>query len=73
MNWDRVQGMWKVMRGSFRQHWGMLTEEDLDAIAGRRDQLIGRLQARYGKARDQIEREVADFELHRAEFGHPKR
>ena len=73
MNWDRVQGTWKVAKGSFRQHWAMLTDDDLDLIAGRRDQLIGTLQARYGKAREQVEREVADFELRRAEFGHPRR
>jgi uncharacterized protein YjbJ (UPF0337 family) len=62
MVWDQIEGAWKQMRGKVRDQWGRLTEDDLDVIAGKRDQLIGRLQLRYGRARDQIEREIEEFE-----------
>jgi uncharacterized protein YjbJ (UPF0337 family) len=62
MAWDQIKGAWKEVRGSVRERWGKLTDDDLDVIAGQRDQLIGTLQRRYGTTRDQVEREVADFE-----------
>ena len=55
MNWDRVEGQWKQMRGSAREKWGKLTDDDLDQIAGKRDKLVGLLQERYGIARDEAE------------------
>ncbi|HEX5412199.1 MAG TPA: CsbD family protein [Terriglobia bacterium] len=61
MNWDRVEGKWKQMRGSARAKWGRLTDDDLDLIAGHRDQLIGRLQERYGIARDEAEKETDEW------------
>lgn len=62
MNWDRIEGRWHQARGKVREQWGKLTDDDLDVIAGKRDQLIGRLQQRYGATRDNIEREVREFE-----------
>ena len=62
MNWDRVEGNWVEFKGKVRERWGKLTDDDLDVIAGQREQLIGLLQQRYGQARDAIEREVKDFE-----------
>lgn len=62
MNWDRIEGRWTQARGKVREHWGKLTDDDLDVIAGKRDQLIGRLQQRYGATKDDIEREVREFE-----------
>lgn len=50
------------MRGKVREQWGKLTEDDLDVIAGRRDQLVGLLQRRYGLTREAIEAQVAEFE-----------
>jgi uncharacterized protein YjbJ (UPF0337 family) len=58
MNWDRIQGNWKQLRGVVREQWGKLTDDDLDRIAGKRDQLIGRLQERYGIAKDEAERQI---------------
>lgn len=62
MNWDHIEGNWTEFKGKVRERWGKLTDDDLDVIAGKRDQLIGRLQQRYGSARDALEREVEDFE-----------
>ena len=55
MNWDQIQGKWKQVKGSARQQWGKLTDDDLDMIAGERDKLIGRLQERYGIAREEAQ------------------
>lgn len=52
MNWDRIEGKWAQMKGSVKQQWGKLTDDDLDYIAGSREKLVGRLQERYGIAKD---------------------
>ncbi len=62
MNQDRIQGRWKQWKGKVREQWGKLTDDDLDVIAGRRDQLLGRIQERHGLARDEADRQVGDFE-----------
>lgn len=62
MQWDYIEGKWQELRGRAREQWGKLTDDDLDMIAGKRDQLVGILQQRYGKARDEVERQVHDFE-----------
>lgn len=62
MNWDRITGNWKEMKGKLREKWGKLTDDDLDVIQGRREQLAGRLQATYGIARDEAERQIKEFE-----------
>lgn len=62
MNWDHIEGKWQQLHGRVREQWGKLTDDDVDVIAGKRDQLIGVLQQRYGTARDEIERQVRDFE-----------
>ena len=56
MDWDRVEGNWKKLKGSVKEKWGNLTDDDLDRVAGRRDQLEGVIQERYGLAKDQVER-----------------
>jgi uncharacterized protein YjbJ (UPF0337 family) len=61
MNWDSLQGNWKVAKGKIQERWGLLTDDDLKIVSGRREQLIGRLQSRYGKTRDEIAQEVEDF------------
>jgi uncharacterized protein YjbJ (UPF0337 family) len=61
MNWDQVQGKWKQMKGSAKTRWGKLTDDDLDVIAGERDQLVGRIQERYGIAKDQAQNEVDEW------------
>ena len=58
MNWDRVEGNWKELKGKVQQKWGKLTIDDLDVIEGKRTELSGRLQQRYGVARDEAERQI---------------
>ena len=58
MDWDRVQGSWKQFTGKVKEKWGKLTDDDLTAINGRRDQLEGKIQERYGIGKDQIRRDV---------------
>lgn len=58
MNWDRIEGEWKSVKGQAKQKWGKLTDDDLDVIEGKREELIGRLQQRYGKRRDEAESEI---------------
>jgi len=58
MNSDVLKGNWKQLKGRVKQKWGKLTDDDLDQIEGRRDILIGRIQERYGIAREQAERDV---------------
>ena len=62
MNKNQLKGEWKQLRGKVGEQWGKLTNDDLDVIAGKRDQLVGRLQARYGRTQEAIEKEVATFE-----------
>jgi uncharacterized protein YjbJ (UPF0337 family) len=61
MNWDQVEGHWKQLKGKVKQKWGKLTDDDVDVIAGRRDELIGKIQERYGIAREQAERQLDEF------------
>lgn len=62
MNWDTIEGNWKQFRGKVEQKWGELTDDDLDVIDGKRTELIGRIQERYGKTREAAEREVREWE-----------
>jgi uncharacterized protein YjbJ (UPF0337 family) len=61
MNWDQVEGKWKQFAGRFREKWGKLTDDDLQVIGGKKDQLVGKIQERYGMAREQAQREVDDY------------
>jgi len=58
MNWDRIEGNWKQLTGKVKEQWGKLTEDDLKVIGGKQDQLVGRIQERYGIAKDEAERQV---------------
>lgn len=62
MNWDRVEGNWKQLKGKVVEQWGELTDDDMDVIAGKREQLAGRLQERYGITRDEAEKQVSRWE-----------
>ena len=62
MNWDTVKGDWKQFQGKVREAWGKLTDKELEVIAGKRDQLVGAVQKSYGIAREEAERQVAQFE-----------
>ncbi|ARC89943.1 PqqD family peptide modification chaperone [Rhodovulum sp. MB263] len=61
MNTDIFQGKWKQIKGRAREAWGALTDDDLDRTEGDREQLVGLIQERYGKAREDAEREVDEF------------
>jgi uncharacterized protein YjbJ (UPF0337 family) len=61
MDWDRIQGNCKQFTGRVKEKWGKLTDDDLTAINGRRDQLEGKLQERYGWAKDQVRRDVDNW------------
>lgn len=61
MNWDRIEGGWKQMTGKAKEQWGKLTDDDMTEIAGKRDILIGKIQSKYGLAKDEAERQVDDF------------
>ena len=62
MNNDILAGNWKQFKGNMLEQWGKLTDDDLDMVAGRRDQIVGKLQERYGFAKDEAERQIKDFE-----------
>lgn len=61
MNWDQMQGKWQQAKGSLRQQWGKLTDNDLEMIAGNRDKLIGVLQERYGIAKEEAQKRADEW------------
>jgi uncharacterized protein YjbJ (UPF0337 family) len=61
MNKDIMQGKWREMKGKVKEQWGKLTDDDLDKIDGKSEQLLGLLQQRYGYARDKAEEEYKRF------------
>jgi uncharacterized protein YjbJ (UPF0337 family) len=61
MNWDRIEGNWKEVKGKLHQQWGKLTNDDVEMIHGKRIELAGRLQHRYGVAKDEAERQIDDW------------
>jgi len=62
MNWDQIQGKWQEYKGQAKQRWGKLTDNDLTVVAGKRDALAGKLQTAYGNSKEQVEKEIAEFE-----------
>lgn len=62
MNKITMEGDWLQLKGKVRETWGKLTDDDVDVIAGKRDQLVGKLKERYGKSAELVDREVQDFE-----------
>jgi len=62
MNWDQIAGNWKQVSGKAKVKWGKLTDDDWTVVKGKRDQLVGRVQERYGIAKEEAERQVSEFE-----------
>ena len=62
MNRNQIEGNWMQIKGKVKEQWGKLTDDDLDRIDGRRDQLVGQLQESYGIAQEEAERRVSDWE-----------
>jgi uncharacterized protein YjbJ (UPF0337 family) len=61
MNTDQWEGKWKQLKGSVKQRWGKLTDDDVTALSGKKDELIGKLQERYGITREQAQKEADDW------------
>jgi uncharacterized protein YjbJ (UPF0337 family) len=61
MNWESIKGQWKQFQGKVKEKWGKLTDDDLTTMAGKKDQLLGKLQERYGYEKDQAEKELDEF------------
>jgi uncharacterized protein YjbJ (UPF0337 family) len=61
MNWDQVEGKWKQYKGQVKVKWGKFTDDDIDVIDGKRQQLVGKLQERYGLAREAAEKQADEF------------
>lgn len=62
MNKDEAGGNWKQFKGKVKEQWGKLTDDDITVIEGKRDQLVGKIQERYGYAKDQAEKEVDSWD-----------
>jgi len=58
MNWDQIRGNWNQAKGELKTRWSKLTDDDVAAVEGNRDKLVGRLQERYGITKEEAEREV---------------
>jgi uncharacterized protein YjbJ (UPF0337 family) len=61
MNWDQIEGQWRGLRGRVRQRWARLSENDLDAVRGRQQELIGRIRERHGATREKAEKEGCEW------------
>ncbi|QBX35410.1 CsbD family protein [Paracoccus liaowanqingii] len=61
MNWDIIQGKWKQLKGSAKEKWGELTDDELDQIDGNKDKMAGKLQEKYGYTKDQADKEIDDY------------
>jgi uncharacterized protein YjbJ (UPF0337 family) len=72
VNENTLTGKWNQFKGKVKEQWGELTDDDLSKIEGRRDQMVGLLQEKYGYARERAEREYDDFvgRIDREERGH---
>ena len=61
MNWDQVEGKWNQVKGSVREKWGELNDDEIAQMRGNREQLSGAIQERYGKTKEQAEEEIDEF------------
>lgn len=61
MNWDQIEGKWKQYKGQVREKWASLTEDDVEWISGKRDRLIGKIQERYGRGKEAVEKQVDEW------------
>ncbi|HZL70163.1 MAG TPA: CsbD family protein [Candidatus Limnocylindrales bacterium] len=61
MNWEQVESKWKQLMGSAKENWSKLTDDDLQEISGKREQLVGKIQETYGLTRREAEKQVWDW------------
>jgi uncharacterized protein YjbJ (UPF0337 family) len=79
MNSDQFEGQWKQLKGKVKQRWAKLTDDDLTALSGKKDELVGRIQQRYGITREQAQKEADEWaaasaaDLNRADAAHAGR
>lgn len=72
MNHDSIEGQWKQLKGKVKEQWGKLTDDDIDVIAGKRQQLLGRIQQRHGIAKAEAGRQVDGFDGNKPDFNSRK-
>jgi uncharacterized protein YjbJ (UPF0337 family) len=61
MNWDQIEGQWKQFTGSARERWGKLTDDDWQKVTGKKENLVGRIQERYGIAKEEAEKQADEW------------
>ena len=61
MNWDQIEGKWKQAKGSVKQKWAKLTDDDLTYMSGKKDELVGKIQERYGISKEEAQREADEW------------
>lgn len=66
MNWEQIEGDWKKFKGTVREQWELMSDDHLERIAGKREQLVGSIQESYGIAREDAERQVMAWEMRNA-------
>ena len=71
MNWDRIEGKWKQFKGNVKQQWGKLTDDQLDVIAGKREQLFGKIQETYGISIEETEKQLSAWQERQNEMYRP--
>jgi uncharacterized protein YjbJ (UPF0337 family) len=62
VNWEQTKGQWNQAKGALKKQWGKLTDDDRTVIAGQRNQLVGKIQERYGIAKEQADKQVKTWE-----------
>jgi uncharacterized protein YjbJ (UPF0337 family) len=72
MNWDRMEGNWTQFKGSAKQQWGKLTDDQLDVVAGKREALAGKIQEAYGITKEETEKQLSAWESRQKEMDQPK-
>ncbi len=74
MNWEQISGNWKQIEGSIREHWGKFTDDDLAVIKGKRDQLVGLIQEKYGISKEEALKQTEKFqEALKKQFNNPEK
>ena len=68
MNSDKIEGNWKQFKGKMKEQWGKLTDDDFDVAQGKRDQLSGKIQERYGIGRDEAEKQIDDWHTRNSDY-----
>ncbi|WP_418593228.1 CsbD family protein [Ponticoccus sp. (in: a-proteobacteria)] len=62
MNWDQIQGKWTQLKGKAREEWGELTDNEIQEARGEREQMLGLIQEKYGRTREEAERELSRWQ-----------